>query len=51
MMGPYYNVADDSPVVLLAALVTIVFINIDAVLLPRKQKRGLIKILCYFPVL
>lgn len=51
VMGPYYNVAEDSLIVLLTALVTIVFINIDAILLPDKQKRRLIKILCWFPLL
>lgn len=45
-MGSYYDVADDSLIGLLAALVTIVFINIDTILLPHKQKRRLTKILC-----
>lgn len=51
VMGSHYNVAEDSLIVLLTALVTIVFINIDTILLPDKQKRTLIKILCWFPML
>lgn len=51
MMGSYYIVADDSLIVLLAALVTTVFINIDTILLPHKQKSRLIKILCWFSML
>lgn len=50
-MGYYYNMADDPMIVLLVALVTIVFITIDTILLPHKQKSRLIKILCWFPVL
>jgi len=51
MKDSYYNMADDSLIVLLAALVTIVFTDIDTIVLPHKQKSRLIKILCWFLVL
>lgn len=51
MIGYHCNVADDFMIILLAALVTTIFINIDALLLPYQQKSRLIKILCWFPLL
>lgn len=51
VMSSYYNMKEDSLIVLLTALVTIVFINIDTIFLPDKQKMRLIKMLCCFPML
>lgn len=51
VMGSYYNVVEDSVIVLLTAPVTIVFINIDTIFLLDKQKRRLIKRLCWFSML
>lgn len=50
MMGCHCNMADDFTVVFLAALVTIIFINIGTFILPYQQKSRLIKILCCFPL-